>query len=179
MNNNILPSATLDAPVTLTLESVGGDKVWKFLASARCSASTSTAANTVFQLDNKHLVQNGLLIRKHVSLQGQVSLSLLAVAGIPHFGLSDVKELLLGVCADADETQPVFRPARVQNHYRAEALRIAAEMAALSEPQVLRMLNTMLGLPKDRAVCLHDKTVFHPLLPPPSAPPQTNPGNAA
>jgi DNA mismatch repair protein PMS1 len=160
-SSNLLPCSRLDAAVTLTPEAVGGMPGWRYLLNARSSLCPATAANTMHCLEVKHLAQNGIQINKHIGLDGKASLSLVAIAAIPHFGLADVREIVAAVHDDLDDTLPVFRPQRVVDHYHAEALRIAKELGDLTAEQVARMATSVLALPDAAAtLCMHGKPIF-------------------
>ncbi|XP_062862484.1 PMS1 protein homolog 1 [Trichomycterus rosablanca] len=165
LEDNYLPTASLQPPVELTDGVLGGPEYMDVLLSMEKS---SVAPCGQFQFTDARLVANGFQIRLTPGSPPTAQcVELTAMADcMPFYGVTDLKEILTAVKNRNARTVQQCRPLKVTNYLEGEAVRMARQLPlSMSREDVTNILSRMKAeIEGTREVCLHGRPFFHSLL---------------
>ncbi|XP_066542670.1 PMS1 protein homolog 1 isoform X2 [Hoplias malabaricus] len=165
LENNILPTASLQTPIQLTDGLLGGTEYMEILTSMQKS---SPSLHGEIYFTDPRLVANGFQIRlfpgsssrgKCVEVTGMADC-------MPFYGIADLREILTAVRDRNAETVQQCRPLKVSNYLEGEAVRLARQLPLnLSHEDITNTLSRMKQeLEEKQDVCLHGRPFFHCLV---------------
>ncbi|XP_052004658.1 PMS1 protein homolog 1 [Xyrauchen texanus] len=165
LENNILPAVRQQTPVQLTDGVLGGPEYMDVLMNME-KGSPGLNGDTYFT--DPRLVANGFEIRiipGSSSTERRVEVTGMADC-MPFYGLGDLREILQAVKAQDAKTMEQFRPLKVSNYLKGEAVRLARQLPVnLSRVDVTNTLCRMKReLKEESLVCLHGRPFYQDLV---------------
>uniref|UniRef100_A0A4W3J8P8 PMS1 homolog 1, mismatch repair system component n=1 Tax=Callorhinchus milii TaxID=7868 RepID=A0A4W3J8P8_CALMI len=164
MENHILPTQTLDTPISLSNSLLGGPQYIDRLCKMQKECSE---LNGVVSFTDPRLVFNGFKIQlipgastaeQHLHIQEMARC-------LPYYGVSDLQEILRAVLTKNAQRVHQCRPLKVVNYLEGEAVRLIRQLPLhLSREDIEDMLVRMQQqLEKECNTCIHGRPFIHHL----------------
>uniref|UniRef100_A0A8C6NVZ0 PMS1 homolog 1, mismatch repair system component n=1 Tax=Nothobranchius furzeri TaxID=105023 RepID=A0A8C6NVZ0_NOTFU len=164
LENNILPSVSLQNPVQLTDGSLGGAEYVQTLCNME-KQNPDLTGGVLFS--DPRLVANGFKI-KLTAGTNERHLEVTEMADcVPFLGVEDLREILTAVHHRKASTVRECRPLKVTNYLQAEAVRLARQLPITlpreDVEQIIRRMEQQLG--ESSHICIHGRPFFQHLHP--------------